>query len=191
MHFLAWTGLAFAGGAMAGAASTFFGVGGRTLNHGEYVEIDDVAAAILLFGHDGSGVDEAIDIYSRRAGICHAALHVGLTDADGNPMLIESWPRTGVRLRSPDDYREREVIVVPLSADDTAYARQAALAHLHRRTPYRGRPGGLTCSEFVVACLPSRLRKMFRTGLVTPAQLAEGLMESRRNVAEMKDRLLK
>lgn len=180
----------FGTGVLCGASLVFFRLGGAKLDHGEYVELEDIEGAVLLFGDDGSLVDKVIDAATGTTGICHAGLWVGLTDREGEPLFVEAWAKDGVRLVRPDHHEGREVVVIPLSAEETAYARQAALRHLHARTPYRGRRGGMTCSEFVVACLPPRLRARFDRGLVTPAELASELMKDH-DVTELKTKLLR
>ncbi len=53
---------------------------------------------------------------------------------------------------------ERAIERIPLTRNETDYARGAAQALLNQKTPYRGRRGGLNCAEFVVACLPRKWR---------------------------------
>jgi hypothetical protein len=74
-----------------------------------------------------------------------------------------------VRLITLKSYVGRQVAFVPLEPHDVAHARGAALARLGR--PYRGKPTGLTCGEFVRDCLPPRLAQCIR-GFPTPNTIA-------------------
>lgn len=115
-------------------------------------------------------------------------------DNDGNVLVAESFGQTGTRLHPLDSYGSRGVTVIPLDARDAAYARQRALRLIERKTPYRGQPGGLTCSEFVAECLPPALRREKDLyGFVTPNDIAEafGVPKRERETKQLKKKLLR
>lgn len=176
--------LPFAVGMCAGAALIFFKIGGALDREFEFVEMDECQGGILLVGpqkHD----ERVIDISTGRGGFCHVALYLCLTDGDGRPLAIDSRRRVGVQLRYLDEFEGRPVVFIPMSATDTAYARGRAIDRLGH--PYRGRPGGMTCSEFCYDCLPRRIQTKINKsplGIVTPNSIARAF-EVPRNWNEM------
>ncbi len=194
---------AFAVGIICGTTLTFYEIGGTPLGAAEYVELEEVEGAILLFHSDDprstwdNTIARGVDLASGRYGYSHCALHCGLTDKDGDVLVAESFGQTGTRLHLLKNYGSRGVTVIPLDARDAAYARERALRLIERKTPYRGQTGGVTCSEFVVECLPPALRREKNLyGFVTPNQIAEafGVPKRERNPAEtrkLKQKLLR
>lgn len=171
-------------GICAGAALIFFKIGGAFDAEYEFEELDECQGGILLFGPQ-QHFEYGIDISTGRWGFCHVGLYLCLTDGDGNQLICDSQRRVGVQLRSLSEYDDRPVAFVPLSAVDTAYARGRAIDRLGK--PYRGRPGGMTCSEFVYDCLPTRLQQKIRNSgrLITPNAIAKAFGVPRNSTREV------
>lgn len=161
----------------AGAAGTFRGLGGNpeAIDPGEYIELDEYEGAILLFPTADTWVGKTVDYFTGEKGFSHVALDVGLVNQEGEPLYLDSWGTEGVNLRTASFF-DREPLRYPLTPKQSAHARSVGLHLLHSRTPYRGRRGGKTCSEFVVACMPrSFVRQLHLPRDPTPNDLAMAL----------------
>lgn len=163
----------FALGAVSGAGIVFFRVGGSVAAEHEFMELTDCEGGIILFKpRRKSAWERGIDFATGATGYSHCGLYLCMRDNDNNPLIVDCQSKVGVQIRGLKDFTSRQVAWIPLSSSDTAHARGAALARLGM--PYRGRPGGLTCSEFVEACMPMRIRQRIRSvsRAVTPNTIA-------------------
>lgn len=162
--------LVFALGALCGSVVTFFKVGGRPIPASDFEELQEAHGAILLFAPD-TVVGYALDAGSGFYGYSHAALYLGYVDEHGEPLLFDIHAGQGLHLRPLSYYGERYIAVVPLSKEDTEYARKEARKFLKNGVPFRGAPGGMSCSELVMACLPPSYRRGLE-GFVSPNDMA-------------------
>lgn len=166
-----WVALPFLLGTITGAGLIFFKVGGSIDAQHDFKQLSDRQGGILLVAPSENLYERGIDYTTGGQGYSHSALYLCLVDEEHNPLIVDCQHNVGVQIRPLTEFKERQVAFIPLSASDTAYARGAALARLG--LPYRGRPNGLTCSEFVATCLPPALRMQIAGKFVTPNSIAQ------------------
>ena len=159
----------FVAGTACGVLLSFI-VTGTPRQLAKAFEIHDVPGAILLFRPSGL-VGQVTDVVSGNVGFSHTAIYVGLQDEDGEPIVVDAQPGSGVHAHKLSTFEGRETVVIPLTKEETRYARRRALSYLERRIPYRGAAGGISCTEFVLACLPAAYRKHL-DGFSSPNDLA-------------------
>lgn len=165
-----WVALPFLLGTVTGAGLIFFKVGGSIDAQHDFRQLSDCQGGILLIAPSKSLYERGIDYTTGGNGYSHSALYLCLVDEEQHPLIVDCQHNVGVQIRPLTEFKERQIAFIPLSAADTAYARGAALARLG--LPYRGRPNGLTCSEFVATCLPPAMRMQIKDKFVTPNSIA-------------------
>lgn len=160
-------------GTLTGAGLVFFKVGGSVHTEPVVHRIEEGEGAVLLVGpRQKSLYEKSIDVMTGRTGFSHCALYLCMVDDDDNPLIVDCQSTVGVQIRALSEYKDRRVALIPMNPVQTAHARGAALSQLGR--PYRGRPQGLTCSEFVASCLPPSMRAKLNTKkMVTPNSIAK------------------
>lgn len=157
-------------GCLAGGAFIAGTVGGEKPQ--ELIEFDCSNGGIILFTPTNT-IERAINGATGKNGYSHAAMLLGLTDENRQMLVVDSQPTRGVKAVPLKSYHGRQIAYIPLDDRVLAHARGAALSRLGRA--YRGRPQGLTCGEFVAACMPGALQRKIKEqgNFPTPNSIAK------------------
>lgn len=157
-------------GCLAGGALVAGTVGGEQPQ--ELIEFDCGNGGILLFTPTSS-IEKAINGATGKHGYSHVAMLLGLTDENRQVLVVDSQPTRGVKAVPLKNYHGRRIAYIPLNDRTLAHARGAALSRLGK--PYRGRPKGLTCGEFVAVCMPGKLQRQIKdqANFPTPNSIAQ------------------
>jgi len=163
--------LEFVIGCLMGPVIVLSTIGGER-EHGEVFELDDANGGIVLFTPTNV-VERSINGATGRNGYSHVGMLLGLTNDGGDLLIVDSQPSHGIKASPLSRYEGRRITYIPLDDRTLAHARGGALSRLGK--PYRGRRGGLTCGEFVAACMPTRLKNKMRerSNFVTPNSIAK------------------
>ena len=146
----------------------------------------DHVAIILWEVIEGDTESELADLGGGQHGISHTSIDLCELDADGEPLMIECYPREGVTRSRLDKYGDRRHAIVVLTGEDAAHVRGAVTAQIGRPFDPLGmlsglaNPEALMCSTLVYMSLPKHLRERVDAArpegaigeAVSPAQLA-------------------
>lgn len=157
-------------GCVVGSALVLGSVGGEADQ--EVYEFETANGGIVLFT-PVDVIERTINSATGKGGYSHIGMLLGLTNDSKQVLIVDSQPGRGVKAIPLKNYHGRRITYIPLDDRTLAHARGAALSRVGK--PYRGRQGGLTCGEFIYACMPRKYQAQMKEkgNFPTPNSIAK------------------